>query len=55
MNMYSYSFPLWFLQVIGYSSMCYTLGSCCLSSFNIVICICESETPNLFLLLFPFW
>ena len=46
---FSYSFPL-LLQEIEYSSLCYTVGPCCLSILYIVGCICWSHTPNLSLL-----
>ena len=35
------------LQDIEYSSLCYTVGSCCLPSLYIIVCICSSQTPNL--------
>ena len=42
------------LQVIEYSSLCYTVGPC-LSILDIVVCICYSQIPNLFLPIpFPF-
>ena len=34
------------LQDIEYSSLCCTAGLCCLSILNIIVCICESETPS---------
>ena len=37
---FSYSFPLWFIiQYFEYSSMCYTVGPCCLSILYIIVCI----------------
>ena len=33
-------------QNIVYSSLCYTLGPCCLSILYIIVCICPSQTPN---------
>ena len=47
---FSYSFPLWFTQGIGYNSLCYIPGLCCLSILDIIVCICKSRTPNLSLL-----
>ena len=35
------------LQDIEYSSLCCTVGPCWLSILYIVVCICESQTPNL--------
>ena len=35
------------LQDTGYNSLCYTVGPCWLSIFYIVVCICQSQTPNL--------
>ena len=32
-----------------YSSLCCTVGPCCLSSLYIIACICQSSTPNPFL------
>ena len=34
------------LQHIEHSSLCYTAGPCCLSILYIIVCICQSETPN---------
>ena len=34
------------------SSLCYTVGSCWLCFLNIAVCICQSQTPQLFLILF---
>ena len=31
---------------IEYSSLCYTVGHCCLSILYIIVCICESQPPN---------
>ena len=42
-------FHYWLLRDIEYSSLCYTVGPCCLSILYIVVCICLSQTPNLFL------
>ena len=36
-------------QDIEYSSLCYTVGFCCLSILYILVCICWPQTPNLFL------
>ena len=48
-------FPYRSLQDIEYSSLCYTVGPCCLSILYIVVCICQSKTPNLYFPLpFPF-
>ena len=50
-------FPILFhyglLQDIEYSSLCYTVGPCCLSVLYTVVCICSSQTPNLSLPPFP--
>ena len=54
---YIYSFPLRFLsgywiRILRYifsvlcSSLCYTLGPCCLSILYIIACICSSKTPS---------
>ena len=40
------------LQNTGYSSLGYTVGPCWLSSLYIVVCMCQSQPPNLFL---PIW
>ena len=38
-----------------YCSLCHSrVGPCCLSLLYIVACICQSQTPNLSLLTFPF-
>ena len=43
------------LQDTEYSSVCYTVGPCCLSILYIVVFICLPQTPNLSLpLAFPF-
>ena len=34
-------------QDIESSSLCYTVGPCCLSILYILVCICYSQTPNL--------
>ena len=31
---------------IKYSSLCYTVGPCCLSILYKIVCICKSQTPN---------
>ena len=33
-------------QDIEYSSPCYTLGPCCLSTLHVLVCICSSRTPS---------
>ena len=38
-------------QDIEYSSLCCTVGLCCLSIMNIIVCICSPHTPNPF---FPY-
>lgn len=44
------------LQDIGHSSLCYTVGSYCLSVLYVVVCISLSQTPDLSLpYYFPFW
>ena len=35
------------LKDFEYSSLCYTVGPCCLSLLYIVVCICSFQTPNL--------
>ena len=40
-------FPFRLLQDIEQSSRCYTVGPCCLSILNIVMCTCQSQIPNL--------
>ena len=39
--------PFRLLQNIEYSSLCYTVGSCCSSILSIVVCICYSQIPDL--------
>ena len=43
------------LQDIEYSSLCYTVGPCYLSILLIVVCICQSQTPNLSISPFTLW
>ena len=43
-----------FLQDIEYSSLCYTVGPCCLPTLYIIVCICSFQIPNLSLPPFPF-
>ena len=43
--LYSFSFGL--SQETGYSSQCYTVGPCCLSILNIIVCIYCPQTPSL--------
>ena len=33
-------------QDTEYSSLCYTVGPCCLSILYIIVCICQSQTPT---------
>ena len=40
-------FPFRLLQNIEQSSLCYTVGFCWLAILNIVVCVCQSQTPNL--------
>ena len=40
MYSFSYSFPLGLSQDIEYSSLCYTVEPCCLSSLYIIVCTC---------------
>ena len=48
-----FHYGLW--QDSGYSSLCYTVGHCCLTILYIVVGICQSQTPNLsFPTPFPF-
>ena len=42
-----YAFHNGLSQDIECSSLCYTVGPCCLSVLYIVVCICYSQTPNL--------
>ena len=51
--MFTY-FLLSLLQDIEYNSLCYRVGPGWLSILNIVVCVCQSQIPNLSLLLFPF-
>ena len=42
-SMYIYSLAIighWLIQGIEYSSLCYTVGPCCVSIIYIVVCIC---------------
>lgn len=41
------------LQDIEYSSLCYTVGPCCVSILYMVVCICHFQTSNLSLLPHP--
>ena len=43
---FSYSSPLWFITRYWDSSLCYTIGPCCLSPLYMIVCICWSRTPN---------
>ena len=38
--------PSWSIQVIGYSSLFYTVGPCCLSFLNVVVCIYYPQTAS---------
>ena len=40
---FSYSFLYGLLQVIEYSSLCYTVGLCCLSILYIVVCFSSEK------------
>ena len=44
-----HTFPWWFIKDIEYSYLCYTVRACCLSIINIIVCICQSQTPSPFL------
>ena len=33
-------------QDIEYSSLCYTVGPCCLSILNVIVCIYQPQTPS---------
>ena len=46
---YLHSFPYRLLQNIKWISLCYTAGPCQLSILYVVIYICQSHPPNLFL------
>ena len=46
-----FHYRLW--QITEYSSLCYTVGPCCLSILYIVVCICQSQTPDLSLTNIP--
>ena len=35
------------LPYFEYSSLCYTVGTCCLSLLYIMVCMCYFQTPNL--------
>ena len=41
-------FPFKLLQSIEQSSLGYTVGPCWLSILCILVCTCQSQTPNLF-------
>ena len=45
--LFSDFFPYRLLQNIEYTSLCYTVGPCCLPILYIVVCICQSQSPNL--------
>ena len=47
-------FPGRLLQDNEWSSLCYTVGPWCLSTLFVVLYICQSKLPNLYLLHFPF-
>ena len=42
--------PFRLLQSTEQSSLCYTVRPCWLSSLNIAVCTCQSQTPHLSLL-----
>ena len=42
---FSFSFPLLLITDIDYSSLCYTVGCCCLFILYIMICICHPKLP----------
>ena len=44
---FSDSFPYKLLQDIKCISLCYTVGPCWLSILYIVVCTCQSQTPQL--------
>ena len=44
-------FPFRLLQCTEKSFLCYIVGPCWLSVLNIAVCTCQSQTPNLSLLL----
>ena len=53
-------FPYRLLQNIEYSSLCYTVGPCWLFTLYIVVCVFQSQAPNLSLpfpppYTFPVW
>ena len=53
-------FPYSLLQNIEYSSLCYTVGPCWLFTLYIVVCVFQSQAPNLSLpfpppYTFPVW
>ena len=33
-------------QKIGYSSLCYAVGPCCLSILNVIVCLYQPQTPS---------
>ena len=49
------SFPFRSPQSIEQGSLCYTVGSHQLSILYTLVCICQSQSPNLSNLAFSFW
>ena len=39
-------FPYGLSQAIGYSSLCYTVGPCCLSILSVIVCVYQPQTPR---------
>ena len=42
------SFPLWFIPGDGYSSLCSTVGPCCLSILNVIVCLYQPQINHPF-------
>ena len=47
--LFEFFFHYDFSQEIEQSSLCYTVGPCCLSILYVMICLCYSHTPTPFL------
>ena len=43
---FSCSFSYSLSENVEYSSLCYTVGPCCLSILYVTACICQSQAPN---------
>ena len=52
-SFFIYSFPYGLYRQIGYSSLCYTVGPCCLSILNVIVCIYQPQIPSPYLSFTP--